>query len=249
MAILTMDVFPSLTALASDGPSTWEVVKRTVVWLSMVAIGSVFVITTRSEQVGRVSRGLADNPIGALILGFGVQLALLPLTLLMSAALALTIVGILAIPFAVLAIVLLAAGLGVFGLVGALHMWGRGTRGANTTAMTARGAELQSLITGLITLALPWIVAAMVRPFSGLLSGIVTVLASVVTWLFVTAGMGAAIRTRLGLYEHDAPWGIRRSMPGATPLPVKEVQPQWMTPTPIQGVVAAKRPTETSSAR
>jgi hypothetical protein len=181
--------------------------------------------------------------MSVLLLGLGAQFALLPAALILSAALALTVIGILAIPFALLGVALLTIVLAALGLVGTLHMWGRGARsGARAAAVTERGADLQALLTGLVTLALPWVIAAMVRPFSQLLGGIAFAIAIGITWLLITAGLGAAIRTRAGTHAWNDPWGFKRAMPGATPLPAQDNAPQWMTPTPITGVVAARRP-------
>jgi hypothetical protein len=60
-----------------------------------------------------------------------------------------------------------------------------------------------------------------------------------ITWVAATAGLGAAVLSR---------GGTRRA--AAVPemlAPVNDLP--WQTPTPVTGVVAARRPTPSSSAR
>ncbi|OYV65270.1 MAG: hypothetical protein B7Z72_12395, partial [Gemmatimonadetes bacterium 21-71-4] len=58
-----------------------------------------------------------------------------------------------------------------------------------------------------------------------------------VTWVALTAGLGATVLTRAGTqHEH----------PDVTPTPRGPSEPlAWQTPTPVAGVAAARRPVPT----
>jgi hypothetical protein len=97
----------------------------------------------------------------------------------------------------------------------------------------------------MLLLSIPWLAAAALASWP-VVAAAVRTLALGVTWIAVTAGLGAALRTRGGTRSHDDPWGIRRPAPSGTPLPVAAPVSDWLTPTPITGVVAVKRPTSST---
>jgi len=67
------------------------------------------------------------------------------------------------------------------------------------------------------------------------------------TWVAVTAGLGAALLTRGGTRSHEEPWGVWRPAPSGAAMPVPQPQPEWLTPTPLTGVIAVKRTTTTGA--
>jgi hypothetical protein len=64
-------------------------------------------------------------------------------------------------------------------------------------------------------------------------------IAVAITWVAVTAGLGAAVISR---------GGKRRQAMAAPELASVNDMPAWQTPTPVTGVVAARRPTPSSTA-
>ncbi len=159
--------------------------------------------------------------------------------------LALTLIGILLIPFAIVAYVVAVLGLLVLGGLGAVQMVGAGIA-PRRRAASERGARLQALVTGMLLLSVPWLIAAALTSIP-ILSAAVGTLALGITWVALTAGLGATLRTRGGTRSHEDPWGVRRPAPSGTPLPVEAPKAEWLTPTPLTGVVAVKRPTTSGS--
>ena len=68
---------------------------------------------------------------------------------------------------------------------------------------------------------------------------VLRVIAVAITWVAATAGLGAAVLSR---------GGTRRATETFAAVPAVNDLP-WQTPTPVTGVVAARRPTPTSSGR
>ena len=205
-------------------------------------VGTVLINAGDSMQRVTTARnaGFSRN----VLVGFLAQIAMLPILLTICLMLALTLLGILLIPFAIVAYVIAVLGLLVLGGLGAVQMVGRGAA-ARRPGLSERGARLQSLVSGMLLLSIPWLAAAAVASWP-ITAAWVRTLALGITWVAVTAGLGAALRTRGGTRSHDEPWGIRRPAPSGTPLPVATPQAEWLTPTPLTGVVAVKRPTVTT---
>ena len=103
-------------------------------------------------------------------------------------------------------------------------MVGRGT-GTGT-----RAAALRGLVVGLFALSLVWLGASLLSsvPVAGVLSRVV---ALGFTWAVATVGLGAVVKSRGGIAK------IRMDT-----TTTEVAVPLWQTPTPVQGVVAARRP-------
>lgn len=156
------------------------------------------------------------------------------------AALAVTVVGVLAVPLVVVAYVLAAAGLLTLGFLAAAFVLGRWVggeraRAGRPRAAAARSASLRALGVGLALFFVVWMLAALLGavPAAALF---VRAAAVAVTWLAVTAGFGAALLARGG---RGAARPIRAA---AAADDARGGVPVWQTPTPISGVVAARRP-------
>jgi hypothetical protein len=111
--------------------------------------------------------------------------------------------------------------------------------------MSDRGAALRALVIGIAIYFGLWLVAALLTPVPAA-STAARVIAFAATWAAATVGLGATILTRAGTRTtRDAT--IVREVPRATPSPGAELPApppsQWETPTPVSGVVAARRPT------
>ena len=166
----------------------------------------------------------------AFVVGVAAQVGAVPLLALLCLALALTIVGILLIPFAVVAYILGVAGLITLGALAAASVVGQAVirEGQNVRVRAVR-----SMVTGTVLLMLPWLASALLvnSQWGGMLARIVAV---AITWVAASAGLGAALMARGGVQRVSVHVGHATASPEA-----------WQTPTPIGGIVAARRPTPT----
>ena len=198
----------------------------------MLVVVGIGVLIFASTNLDAVSDALERSFGRSLLAGIATQLALAPGLALVCVALTLTILGILLIPFAIVAYVLAAAGLVTLGYLAIARLAGRTVLGANEAGDGARrAAALRGLVYGLLLLMVPWLAAGALAwsPTGELLARIVAV---GVTWVAATAGLGAAVMSRGGVRRAATP-AVERALSAAS----------WSTPTPISGVTAARRPT------
>ncbi|MFI5246255.1 MAG: hypothetical protein ACHQQR_13560, partial [Gemmatimonadales bacterium] len=194
------------------------------------------VLIFASPNLDAVSDALERGFGRSFLAGIATQLALAPALGLLCVGLALTILGVLLIPFAVVAYILAAAGLVTLGLLAVARIAGRTVLGANEAADGARRATaLRNLVYGLLVLMVPWFVAGALV-WSPSIELLVRMIAVAVTWVAATAGLGAAVVSRGGVRRAVAP-SAQRAMNMAS----------WSTPTPVSGVTAARRPTPLST--
>lgn len=235
-------------ATAAPRPRTpWEAATVTLAWFGVLLVLGLGLLAGASTQLDAVAGALETSPGRAVATGVAGQLALAPGLVILVAALAVTIVGVLAVPLAVVAFVLAAAGLLTLGFLAAAFVLGRWATGGRTAAgrpraAAARGASLRALAVGIALFFAVWMAAALLGsiPAAGLL---VRTAALAVTWLAVTAGFGAALLSRGGTRA-----GHRALAPPAAGDDARSGVPVWQTPTPISGVVAARRPVMTRPA-
>ncbi len=218
--------------------------KQTAAWFGILILLAIGVLINAGDAMQRVSTALNAGFGRNVVVGLLAQAAVLPILATICLMLTLTLIGILLVPFAIVAYVIAVLGLLVLGGLSAAQMLGTGIA-VRRPGTSERGARLQGLVTGMILVSLPWLLAALLSS-SPVAAAWVRTLSIGITWVAVTAGLGAALRTRGGTRSHDEPWGIRRPAPSGTPLPVATPKADWLTPTPITGVVAVKRPTATT---
>lgn len=187
------------------------------------------VLVLAGERLRQVSRVLERDAVGSLLTGLVADLASVPLLVIVVVILAVTLIGILLIPFAVVALLLAYAGLGVLGFLAVASVTGRALLGRRRTTMTERGAALAGLVIGLPVLVSVWLVAALFT-WSPTIGLVLRSMALGLTAVVVTAGVGAVILS------------FRRAPDEAEPRPRKEDEMAWQTPTPVGGVVAVRRP-------
>lgn len=243
----------SAAAAPAEPPTVRGELELVVGWLTVLIIIGVGVLVFASGPLEGVVETLQRGFARSLLMGLAGQLAVLPLLLLVVVALAVTVLGILLIPFAIVAMVLGTAGLMMLGFLavcrtsgGAIAGPGRGSSARRVRArgagpgqqLTERGAALRALLAGIAAFLAVWLVAALLTPVPAA-AALVRGLAFVLTWVAVTAGFGAALLSRAGT----------RRMPPTEPEPEPEEEISWQTPTPIGGVVAARRPTTSASSR
>jgi hypothetical protein len=223
-------------ASASPAAATYLALKISLGWLVLlcfIGIGVLLFAERYLEGVVETVEGAFSRSFWAGVVG---QLALLPAFLVLIVALAITLVGILLIPFGIVAFWIAAAGLTTIGFLALAQVTGQALlRGRARAALTDRGATLRSLVTGIVIYTGLWVLAAAFA-WSPVIGGVLRGIAFAVSWVAATAGLGAAILSRAGT-RRDAPLAAPASRPAPPPAM------DWQTPTPIGGVVAARRPT------
>jgi MFS family permease len=167
--------------------------------LAMIGFGTVFFGRRYVEVVADTTTHAFGRSFVVGLLG---QLLLLPAFAMMIVGLVLTIVGILALPFAILAFVLGAVLAAVGGYLAVAHAVGETV----TRRRMANGAFVRSpnsygyIFSGLAGLLGLWAAAALF----GWLGPVVLLLqiaATLVTWVAMTTGFGAVLLSRAGLRE------------------------------------------------
>jgi hypothetical protein len=205
-------------------------------WLAVLIIVGIGVLIFASTNLDAVSDALERGFGRSLAAGIATELALAPALALLCVGLALTILGVLLIPFAIVAYILAAAGLVTLGLLAIARIAGGTVLGAEQPGAAAhRTAALRSMVYGLLLLMIPWFAAGALS-WSPRLELIARMIAVAVTWVAATAGLGAAVVSRGGVRRTTAP-AAQRALNTAS----------WATPTPVAGVTAARRPTPYST--
>jgi hypothetical protein len=205
-------------------------------WLAVLLVISIGVLALASDSLAAVADALERHYGNALVAGLAGQVAAGPLLLALVIALVLSLLGILLVPFAVVAYIVLCAGLVMLGFLATAVVIGRGWRAAPPGSERARRAStLRAVVVGLVVLLAPWLVAALLAPWPSaewLARGV----ALATTWVACTAGLGAGLISRAG---------IRRAQSSEAKHAL--ASPSWQTPTPVSGVAAARRPAQTPS--
>src|SRR5690606_155470 len=102
-----------------------------------------------------------------------------------------------------------------------------------------RAGLLRALLIGYALIWLPWLAAALLVSVPGL--GLATrIVALAATWVAATVGTGAVLRSRGGVRIPDV-------VPARSALSASAPAPDWSTPTPVMGVVAARLPASRSA--
>jgi hypothetical protein len=152
--------------------------------------------------------------------------------LLLLLGLVVSLIGILLIPFAIVAYVVALDGLLTLGFLAVARFTGRAFfRGSPDS----RAVHLRSLFVGLVVYLGLWFLAATFawNPIAG---SVLRAVALAGSWVALTFGLGATILTRAGT-RRDGDRGRRVRPPDDL---------SWQTPTPVTGVVAARRPVVTA---
>lgn len=191
--------------------------------LLIIAIGVLlFAGSNLDEVVGTLERRFARS-FWAGLLG---QVLLLPALAVLVVALALTLIGVLLIPFAIVAYAIAVAGLLTLGFLAVARLVGGSVK--HDGRATPRARALTALALGVAVFFVLWMVAALLT-WSPLAATVVRAAALAMTWVAVTLGFGAALLSRAGT--------SRRVAAGVRPVELAS----WQTPTPLTGVVAARR--------
>ena len=190
----------------------------------------LIVLTTAEESLTAVAKAAARDIGGSFWVGLLWQALALPLLAVLMVACVITIIGILAVPIVALAWALAYAGAFTLGLLAVALVIGRAIAGRGKTS-GERSAAMRGLVVGLFALSLVWFGASLMAsvPVAGVLTRLI---ALAFTWAVATVGLGAVVTSRGGIMK------IRMD----TTMTEIAAAPSWQTPTPVQGVVAARRP-------
>ena len=207
-------------------------------WLVVLFAVGIGVLVLASPNLTAVGDGITRSFGRTFFAGLAAQFALLPVLILLVAALCLTVIGILLVPFAIVAYVLAAAGMVTLGYLAMAQLTGQAFVGVGGDDESDRRARaLKSMMIGLTVLLAPWFVASALA-WSSIGGVVMRMVAVAITWVAATAGLGAALMSRGGARP------ATRSDAGTT------TSTGWATPTPVAGVAAARRsssPTRTGT--
>ena len=214
------------------GQATARAVKLTLAWSTVLLLLGLGVLVFAPEKLRRITEALGRDPGKALTTGLLVNFATLPALAALIILLTVTILGILLIPFAIVAFILMWTGIAALGLFAVAQVMGMAVMGPTQRSLSQRGAALSGLLTGLAILLAPWLAAAAMT-WSSMPALVLRGVAVTITLVAVTAGLGAVFRA------HKPERAEAAYIPPATHT---REDLAWQTPTPVGGVVAAKRP-------
>ena len=137
-------------------------------------------------------------------------------------------IGVLLIPFAIVAYIIAIAGLVTLGFLAVARLSGLPL--VRSPELTPRGVSLRAMFIGLIGYLGLWLIAAALtsQPLAG---GMIRIVALIVSWVAATAGLGATLLSRAG---------TQRPGRGGQARPAED-DLSWQTPTPVSGVTASRR--------
>jgi hypothetical protein len=192
--------------------------------LLIVAIG---VLLFAGPNLAEVVQTVELRFARAFWVGLAGQLLILPGLVVLCIALAVTLIGVLLIPFAIVAYAIAIAGLVTLGFLAVAQLIG--SAGWRHRDMSERARVFGALVIGVAIFFALWLVAAALV-WAPLAATVVRAAAVAASWAALTLGLGAAILSRAGTH--------RRLASGSRPVELAA----WQTPTPVAGVVAARRP-------
>jgi hypothetical protein len=208
--------------------TTLESIKLTIGWFALLVIIGLGVMVFADGNLDGVVIGLERGFGRSFWLGLAGELILLPALLVLVVALAITVLGILLIPFAIVAYVIAAAGLVTLGFLAVARLTG-GAFASDRGTTSPRGVHLRALILGLVVYLGLWMLAA-VFAWSPVAGAVLRTIAIAITWVAATVGLGAALTSRAGTVR-----------PGVGGAKSATDELAWQTPTPVSGVAAATR--------
>ncbi len=233
-------ILPMSTASDRSGAvaagTTWQAIKVVLGWFAILLVIGIGVLIFAESTFDPVVESLQQRFGRAFWYGLVAQVATIPLLLIIVLALALTVVGILLIPFAIVTYAVALAGMLTLGFLAVARLTGAALTGRGRSDRPKRGVSLRALVVGL-TLYLGLWLAAAAFSWSPLAGSVLRAAAVAVTWVAVTLGLGALVASRVALRRTSS---ITHT--GAADPMV------WQTPTPVTGVAAARRPVSAARA-
>jgi hypothetical protein len=215
---------------AAPRRGTSDAMSLSLGWLVVMLLIGIGVLVFASAYLDGVTDVLEQSFGKSFLVGLAGELGVIPLLILICAGLAITVVGILLIPFAFVAYVLAVAGFLTLGFLSVARLAGSSIGGQRGEE---RGKAFRGLVIGIALFMGTWVLAAAFQ-WSPTMSSVLRMIALALTWVAATAGFGAAILSRGGTHRDAA---VKKA--------VVADSPDWQTPTPITGVAAARKPVRT----
>ena len=172
----------------------WSGVGLAISWLLVVMVIGFAVISAAGDKVEIVVNTIRDGvgkSVGSGVLG---HLAILPGAVAVVVLLGVTLIGIVLIPLGLVAYMLAIAGIAMFGFIAVALLTGAAITGGKSRDETPRGAMLRAFVTGTLAYLGLWIIAAAFA-WIPLLGALLRSLAAGATFIAVTAGVGAVLRS------------------------------------------------------
>jgi hypothetical protein len=216
--------------------TTWQFVKLVFGWFAILVVIGLGVMIFAEPNLDGVVAAMESGFSRAFWLGVLGQILALPALLLLCAGLVLTLLGILLVPFAVVAYAIVVAGLLTLGFLAVARLTGGiWVHSEGLAPADSRGQHVRALFVGLVFYLGLWMLAALFtwQPIAG---AVLRGLALALTWVAATVGLGAALLSRAGTQRPNA---AGTAAGGIRPAPDDLA---WQTPTPVTGVAAARRP-------
>ena len=209
--------------------TTGQSIRLVLGWFALLAIIGLGVMVFAEPNLDGVVVALERGFARSFWTGLVGEVLMLPALLVLVVALAITVLGVLLIPFAIVAYVVAAAGLFTLGFLAVARLTG-GAFASDRGTTSPRGVHLRALVIGLVAYLVVWMLAASLT-WSPLLGAVFRALAIALTWVAATVGLGATIISRAGTQR-----------PGTgKPAPTSTDEFAWQTPTPVAGVAASAR--------
>jgi hypothetical protein len=229
---------PSVGALPSRHLGPTEATRRSlflaVGWYLVLAAVGLGVVLFARANVETVAERIRDDFSRSFLVGLVGQVALFPALVLSIIALAVTLIGVLVIPFAIVAFFLATAGALALGFLAMSFVTGESAMQRREVSPTyGPPPTLLYMFVGLSLYFALWALASAFT-WAGILGGLLRLVACVVTWAAATVGFGATLLSRGGTRGPPEPSLTAQS---------SAEDFAWQTPTPVTGVAAARRPT------
>jgi hypothetical protein len=231
MSGLPVRTGPAVAAADARSPiqRTYDAMRLVAGTFGVLLIIAVGVLLFAGPNLDEVVATLERRFGRAFWVGLLGQLLIMPVLVVLVVALALSLIGILLIPFAIVAYVIAVAGLCTLGFLAVARLVG-GALWHSARDTTQRSRTLAALAVGLAVFFALWMIAGALT-WAPLAATVVRAAALAATWAALTLGLGSAILSRAGTH--------RRIPAGTRPVELAS----WQTPTPLTGVAAARRPT------
>jgi hypothetical protein len=174
--------------------SPWRQLRLAISWLLVVMVVGFVVISIAGDKVDIVVNTVRDGVGKSVWSGLLGQLAILPGAVGVVVLLGVTLIGILLIPLGLVAYMFLVSGIAMFGFIAVALLTGAAITGGKSRDDTPRGAMLRAFVTGSLAYLGLWIVAAAFA-WMPLIGALLRSLAAGATFIAVTAGFGAVLRS------------------------------------------------------
>lgn len=232
--IRTMSSLPALLESPTPVARAASPVERTIAATNVVLgsfavllVVAIGVLLFADPNLREVVETVEIQFARAFWVGLAGQLLILPGLVVLCIALALTLIGILLIPFAIVAYAVAIAGLVTLGFFAVAQLIGSAVWRGRDKAERVRA--FVTLVVGIAIFFALWLLASLLV-WAPMAATVIRAAAVAASWAAVTLGLGAAILSRAGTH--------RRLASGSRPVELAA----WQTPTPVTGVVAARRP-------